>query len=100
MDQFHLDWLDWRLRDGEKPALLKNRVAYFVAGANEWRYADDLDSIADEQRCFYISADEDEGYDVFRAGHLVDTAQEGEARHSFKSDPLDTSNADITESSF
>ena len=40
------DWLDYVLRHGKKPALLKDRVNYEVMGANEWRHAPSLEAAA------------------------------------------------------
>jgi putative CocE/NonD family hydrolase len=40
-----LDWYRWIMADGERPALLKNRVAYYVPGANRWKFATSLDAI-------------------------------------------------------
>ncbi len=97
MDQFNVDWFDWRLGRSPKPDFLKRRIAYFVGGAEEWRYADKLEEIADERRMFYLSAKSDEAYEVFRSGHLVDAPNDGETSHRFKSDPLDTSPADLTD---
>ncbi|MDX1572367.1 MAG: hypothetical protein R3200_17935, partial [Xanthomonadales bacterium] len=36
-DAFQLDrdWYRWTMGDGERPDFLKDRVTYFVAGANE-----------------------------------------------------------------
>ncbi|QTD57315.1 CocE/NonD family hydrolase [Parasphingorhabdus cellanae] len=97
MDQFNLDWFDWRLGRGAKPDLLKRRIAYYVGGAEEWRYANKLDEISSERRKFYLSATPDEAYDVFRSGHLVDAPVNQEEPHRFRSDPLDTSPADLTD---
>ncbi len=96
MDQFNLDWFDWRLGRGPKPELFsKGRVAYYVGGAEEWRHADDLDSIGLETQSFFLSAAPDQAHDVFNSGRLVDAVPLSEDAHSFISDPLDTTPADI-----
>lgn len=101
MDQFNLDWLDWRLGRGPKPELLaKGRVAYYVGGAEEWRHAEDLDTIAAETRSLFLSASAEEALDVFNSGQLVDTPVPNEKAHTFISDPLDTTPADLTEESW
>lgn len=43
--ELELDWFDWVLKDGGKPALLADRVTYFMAGPNEWRSASSLDAL-------------------------------------------------------
>jgi len=50
-------WLDHVLRDGERPALLKDRVNYQVMGANVWRHAPSLDAMSNETLNLYLSAD-------------------------------------------
>ena len=40
------DWLDYVMRNGKKPAFLKDRVNYEVMGANEWRHAPSLAAAA------------------------------------------------------
>lgn len=98
MDQFNLDWLDWRLGRGPKPELLTNgRVAYYVGGANEWRHADTLDAVSAETHSLFVSASPDQARDVFNSGLLVDAARPDEEAHAFVSDPLDTTPADITD---
>ncbi|MCX5672876.1 MAG: CocE/NonD family hydrolase [Planctomycetota bacterium] len=41
----HKQWYDWTLKDGEKPEFLKKNVAYYVMGAEQWKYADSLEAI-------------------------------------------------------
>ncbi|MEO1310308.1 MAG: CocE/NonD family hydrolase [Pseudomonadota bacterium] len=98
MDQFNLDWLDWRLGRGPQPELLeKGRVAYYVAGAEEWRHADSLDGITAETRSLFLSAAPEEARDVFKSGRLVAAPLPAEKAHTFISDPLDTTPADIAD---
>ena len=42
MNQLHADWYDWVLGRGPQPALLSDRVNYYMMGANEWRHAHTL----------------------------------------------------------
>ena len=44
MNRLHADWYDWVLGRGPRPALLRNRVTYYMMGANQWRYASSLES--------------------------------------------------------
>lgn len=70
--QLHREWYDWTLRGtGSRPGFLKQRVAYYVAGANGdvWRYADSLEAIATERRTFYL-ASSGRANDVFGGGRL------------------------------
>ena len=79
MNGLHRAWYDWTMKGGPKPDFLKKRVAYYVAGpgAETWKYADDLDSIAPERRTLYLSApaaageSAASGSDVFHSGTLA-----------------------------
>lgn len=43
MVKLHADWYDWVLNKGPRPALLRDRVTYYMMGANAWRSAHTLD---------------------------------------------------------
>jgi putative CocE/NonD family hydrolase len=45
LNGLHKEWYDWTMKGGPRPAFLKKRVAYYVIGADEWRYASSLDVI-------------------------------------------------------
>ncbi|MEM9388195.1 MAG: CocE/NonD family hydrolase [Pseudomonadota bacterium] len=97
MDQFNLDWFDWRFGRGSKPDFLKDRVAYYLTGANRWVYASSLDAVSERTRTFYLEAEAFEAYEGFRSGQLVDGPAEASAVHTIKSDPLDVSALEITQ---
>jgi predicted acyl esterase len=48
-------WLDYVLRKGPKPAILKDKINYEVMGANEWRHAPSLEKMSDTTLTFYLS---------------------------------------------
>ncbi len=97
MDQLNLDWLDWRLGRGARPALLADRVTYYVGGADEWRHAPSLAAVAPHTRTFYLAADEQQAYEGLRSGGLLDAPVAEQPVHVMRSDPLDVSAADLTE---
>ncbi len=97
MDQFNLDWLDWQLQRGSKPEFLEDRVAYYLTGADQWRYATSLEAVSDRTQTLYLQAKSFEAYEGFRSGQLVDAPAAESAVHTFKSDPLDVSALEITE---
>ncbi len=74
MNDLHRQWYDWTMKDGAKPEFLKKRVVYYVVGrgAENWKYADDLDSIATEHRKLYLASQAGTANDVFHSGELVD----------------------------
>ena len=56
MKELDLAWYDWTMKAGRKPEFLKDRVAYFLAGANRWVYSDTLDSIADSEKRLFLNS--------------------------------------------
>jgi putative CocE/NonD family hydrolase len=48
-------WLDYVLRHGKKPELLKDKINYEVMGANEWKHAPSLDRTSNEALTLYLT---------------------------------------------
>jgi putative CocE/NonD family hydrolase len=90
----HVDWFNWRLKGGEKPAFLQKRVAYYVLGLEQWKYADSLDSIADENRRLFLTSESGCANDVFHSGSLINTPKPS-APDAFTYDPLDSRSAEL-----
>jgi putative CocE/NonD family hydrolase len=67
--QLHLDWYSWTLQGGPKPEFLKQRVAYYVMGAEYWDYADTLDHVTQRYESFFLNS-ADRADDVFHSGAL------------------------------
>jgi putative CocE/NonD family hydrolase len=93
LNDLHRQWYDWTMKDGEKPAFLKKRVAYYVTAVDKWRYAGSLEDIADETRCFYLDSVGGEANEVFRSGRLVDEPPADSTPDSYVYDPLDDRHA-------
>ncbi len=72
MNDLHRQWYDWTLKGGPKPEFLRKHVAYYVIGpgAENWKYADSLDSIATEHRTLYLNSQNGQANDVFHSGQL------------------------------
>lgn len=88
MNKLHADWYDWVLGRGPRPAFLRNRVAYFMLGADEWRYAPTLESASSGQVLdFYLSDPEGTPKDVFHSGSLLSKAPGNEPPAVIVSDP-------------
>lgn len=49
-------WLDHVLKNAARPELLKDRVNYQLAGANEWRHAPSIKAMANGSLRFYLDA--------------------------------------------
>ena len=47
-------WLDYQLKNGTKPDLLKEKINFQVMGANTWRHSPSLDKMEPEITTFYL----------------------------------------------
>jgi predicted acyl esterase len=70
LNKLHKEWYDWTMKSGPKPEFLKKRVAYYVVGDEEWKYADSLETFANSKLTFYLGSD-GEANDVFHSGTLI-----------------------------
>jgi putative CocE/NonD family hydrolase len=90
LNKLHTEWYDWAMKGGAKPEFLKKRVAYYLVGAEEWKYADSLESISNVTKTLYLGSNGEPG-DVFRSGRLSEgKAGSTAATDSWIYDPLDT----------
>jgi uncharacterized protein len=90
LNKLHAEWYDWTMKGGRKPEFLSKRVAFYLVGAEQWRYADSLESVTNATKTFYLSSNGAAG-DVFHSGALRESKVEGDAPgDSWIYDPLDT----------
>jgi uncharacterized protein len=96
MNNLHKEWYDFALKGGAKPAFLKKRVAYYVVGpgAENWKYADDLDSLATEHRKLYLTSQNGIANDAFHSGQMTNGPQ-ASAPDTFVYDPHDLRPAEL-----
>jgi putative CocE/NonD family hydrolase len=96
MNDIHRQWYDWTLKNEPKPDFLKKRVAYYVVGpgAENWKCADDLDSITAEHRKLYLISDTCVANDAFHSGQLIPQARPS-LPDKFVYDPRDLRPADF-----
>lgn len=52
--QLAIDWYRWVLDGAERPSFLRDRVMYYLAGAEEWRAAPDLGSVTAGTMPWYL----------------------------------------------
>jgi len=90
---FHRDWYAWALEDGERPALLKDRVAYYLMGADEWRHAPSLDAVTACHAPLHL-ASRGRADDIFASGWLDPSVCSGPP-DAYVHDPRDVSGAEI-----
>lgn len=90
LNKLHTEWYDWVMKGGPKPEFLKKRVAYYVvgAGAENWKYADSLESIANETQTLYLGSNGN-AESVFQAGMLSEKSGGGAASDKWTYAPLD-----------
>jgi putative CocE/NonD family hydrolase len=89
LNQLHKQWYDWTMGDGPRPPFLKRRVAYYVSGAEEWRFADSLDTIPATPRKLYLGSFGGLANDVVRSGVLMLEPPDKLAPDRYIDDPLD-----------
>jgi putative CocE/NonD family hydrolase len=88
MEAVHLAWFDWTLRGGPRPDFLPDRVAYYVMGSEEWRFASSLEEVSTGIREWFLSSD-GSASDVFHSGTLSSSVPASPATDSFVYDPLE-----------
>jgi len=91
--KLHADWYGWTLRDGPKPEFLKKNVAYYVTGAEQWRYADSLEAVTASTKLLYLGSTGAVS-DIFRSGSL-DEQMQGSGHNTYVYDPRDLSIAEV-----
>lgn len=69
LNELHCQWYAWTMDGGPKPEFLKDRVTYYVMGADEWRHAGALEECTAVGRPLYLSS-EGRADDVFSSGYL------------------------------
>jgi putative CocE/NonD family hydrolase len=91
--KLHYEWYLWTLGGGPRPAFLQKRVAYYVTGAERWRYADTLDEITASHQTYFLDS-AGTANDLFKSGTLGTAAGVGSPdRYTY--DPADTQAAEI-----
>jgi putative CocE/NonD family hydrolase len=90
MKKLHLSWYNRVFRDGKMPKQLRDRVTYYVMGANRWKHAPSLDSVASDTMKWYLSSPNSRAKDVFHSGRLEPRAPSEADIDQMVYDPLNT----------
>lgn len=98
MDALHRQWFDWVLRDGEKPAILDDRVVYYVMGDGRWRSAPSLEAVADTSRTLFLSSPSGNPEGPFEPGRLSGNPPDEADVDRYVYDPRDTADVATLES--
>jgi len=91
--KLHIQWYRWTLCGGPPPDLLQNRVSYYVAGAEKWRYADTLEAVTAFSKPLYLDS-KGTATHIFASGSLRDAVGSGPG-DSYVYDPRDSSIAEV-----
>ena len=95
LPQLHLDWYAWTMAGGPRPAFLQKPVAYYVMGAEQWRYADTLDAVTAETLPYYLDSTGD-ATRIGTAGSLSPDARAAKGNPDrYVYDPCDVSQAKL-----
>jgi putative CocE/NonD family hydrolase len=91
--KLHLDWYAWTMAEGTRPEFLQKQVAYYVMGAERWKYADSLDGVTGAMQSFFLDS-AGRANDVLSSGQLGDTAGRGPP-DAYRYDPRNVSGPEI-----
>jgi len=89
----HRAWYEWVMSGGPKPEFLARAVAYYVVGAERWRYADALEDATARYQVLYLDS-RGAANDVFAAGMLA-TEPGGGPPDSYTYDPAARSRPEL-----
>jgi uncharacterized protein len=89
-------WYDWALGRGPLPPFFKDRVAYFMMGADQWRYSSALESASSgDGLTLYLSAPQGTPADLYHSGRLAEARPAGEPPALLVSDPREVPELDV-----
>lgn len=87
-------WYGWTMADGERPALLRDKVAYYVTGADRWRHASSLDAVTERLEPLYLTSAGSQPR-FSRPGRLTAITPAVPTDDRYVYDPLDIGAADL-----
>ena len=90
----HRQWYAWTMQGGPKPGFLQKNVAYYVMGAERWRYADSLDAVTARSDPLYLDSTGNPT-DIFCSGSLGAQPPRCNEPDWYRYDPRDISLAEL-----
>jgi len=91
LPQLHLDWYRYTMENGPRPEFLRKAVAYYVTGAERWRYADTLEAVTASSRPFFLDSNGGGPRTLYSAGGLAPDHPGRNAPDRYRYDPHDVS---------
>lgn len=95
LNALHAQWYAWAIHGSARPAVLRDRITYYVTQLEEWRYAESLDAITTGEYRLHLQSRGGWANDVFESGRLVADGASASPPATFTYDPLDTRPADL-----
>jgi putative CocE/NonD family hydrolase len=93
LPKLHREWYAWTMQNGPKPAFLQKNVAYYVTGAEQWRYADTLEAITPHHEPYFLDST-GSANDVYVSGSLGPAPGAG-APDSYTFDPREAQGPEV-----
>lgn len=102
-------WLDYIMKGGEKPALLKGKINYELMGANRWEHAPSIKKMSNRTLTLYLTSEKDgENYILsekkqngrFAVNQEVDLSDRTSANNDYYPDPIIKKELDRTNGLF
>jgi putative CocE/NonD family hydrolase len=92
LPNLHVQWYNWTMAGGAKPDFLKDQVAYYVMGAERWRYAPTLEAVTAQEKPYFLDSVAN-ATEVMHSGSMAPgVAGSGRPDH-YVYDPRDVSTA-------
>jgi len=91
INKLHLEWFNWILKDGSKPEFLKDKVTYYVMGANKWESTSSIANLNQSLMVLYPSSNTNNANDIYHCGDLLTDYAYDEFPDTFIYNPLDVS---------
>ncbi|OGU14463.1 MAG: hypothetical protein A2X61_14415 [Ignavibacteria bacterium GWB2_35_12] len=88
--KIHLQWFDYTLKNGSLPDFLKNKVACYEMGSDEWKFASKIDDLSNSKKIFYLHSENGKANDIVNSGKLNSDKPDKEEPDSYIYNPLDT----------
>jgi putative CocE/NonD family hydrolase len=95
LPKLHTEWYAWTMSDGPRPEFLRKPVAYYVTGAESWRYADALEAVTASESPLYLASAGGDPTDVFGGGSMTAKRRSAFSSDRYRYDPRDTSIAAV-----